>query len=126
MVLSALGSVSGGARADESTAFSYQGVGRHYVLHAAPDQTRPRPLVLALHGLNESVAELRSSWALDAVADREGFDVVYPEAVNGRWAYVDTRPVKLPDEQTLVDDVGFLGALLDKLVVDGVAEPARI
>ena len=81
---------------------------------------------MALHGLGESVEDLRGSWTFDAVADREGFDIVYPKALNGRWAYVDTRPVKLPDGQGLVDDVGFLGALLDKLVADRVADPARV
>lgn len=114
------------ARAEDTSTLPYQGVDRHYVLHVAPNQAGPRPLVVALHGLNESVEYLRGSWTMDAVADREGFDVVYPEAVGGRWAYMDTRPVRLPDGQTLVDDVGFLGALLDKLVADHVADPAHI
>jgi poly(3-hydroxybutyrate) depolymerase len=116
----------GGPKAEEATTLPYQGLVRSYVLHLAPNQTEPRPLVMALHGLGESVEDLRGSWTFDAVADREGFDVVYPKALNGRWAYVDTRPVKLPDGQSLVDDVGFLGGLLDKLLADHVADPARV
>ena len=42
--------------------------------------------------------ELRASWTLDAVADRE----------------------------RLADDVGFIGALLDKLVADHVTNPAQL
>ncbi|MBV9735270.1 MAG: hypothetical protein JO209_05125 [Acidisphaera sp.] len=114
------------ARADEAALFPYQGVHRHYVLHAAPNRTGPAPLVIALHGLGESVEDLRRSWTFDDVADREGFDVVYPEALTGRWSYVDTRSVKLPDGQGVVDDFGFIGALLDKLLADHVADPMRV
>jgi polyhydroxybutyrate depolymerase len=114
------------ASAEETLAFPFQGIDRHYVLHAAPNQTGPAPLVIALHGLGESIDALRQSWTLDAVADREGFDVVYPEALNGRWAYVDTRPVGLPDGQGLVDDIGFIRALLDKLIADHLTDPARV
>jgi len=41
---------------------------------------------------------------MDAVADREGFAVLYPAAVAGRWAYVDTRPVPLPNGGGNADD----------------------
>ena len=71
----------------------YQGVERHYVLHKPHEQKGAVPLVVALHGLDESVDELRQSWTMDRVADREGFDVLYPEALAGRWSYVDTRSV---------------------------------
>jgi polyhydroxybutyrate depolymerase len=91
-------------------------------VHDHPD---PVPLVIALHGLNESVADMRESWTMDAVADREGFDVLYPEALAGRWAYVDSRPVTLPDGG-LVDDIGFITALLDKLIADRVVDAAHV
>jgi polyhydroxybutyrate depolymerase len=116
----------GDARAQEATVFPYQGADRRYVPHAAPNRVGPVPLMIALHGLNESVSELRASWTLDVVADREGFDVLYPEGLTGRWAYVDTRAVGLPDGQGLVDDVGCIGAPLDKMVADHVVNPARI
>jgi len=118
--------MAGAAQAEERMAFAYQGIERHYVLHAPPNQTGPAPLVIALHGLGESVDQLRRSWTLDSVADRDGFGIVYPEALTGRWAYVDTRPVGLPGGQGLVDDTGFIGALLDKLLADHVADPARV
>ena len=63
---------------------------------------------------------------MDAVADREGFAVVYPEALAGRWNYGDGRPTALPDGTEPADDLGFLAAVLDRLVSDRVADPARI
>ena len=70
--------------------------------------------MVALHGLDQRIAHLRRYWTMDGVADREGFAVLYPQAVSGRRAYADTRPVSGPDGG-LVDDIGFIAALLDKL-----------
>ena len=63
---------------------------------------------------------------MDAVADRERFAVLYPMALSGRWAYSDSRPVKLLNSDTQVDDIGFLNALLDKLIAERVVDASRI
>jgi polyhydroxybutyrate depolymerase len=114
------------AQGEAPETFPYQGIDRHYYLHRAPNRTGPVPLVLALHGLDEDVAGMRATWTMDSVADREGFDVLYPVSLTTRWSYVDTRPVLLPDGKDLVDDLGFMLALLDKLVADHITDPARI
>src|SRR5271157_4416264 len=75
--------------------FVYQGIDRHYLLHRSFGRTGPLPVVVAVHGLNESIDAMQRSWTMDAIADREGFAVLYPAAVAGRWAYVDRRPVPL-------------------------------
>lgn len=111
---------------EEPVAFAFQGVDRHYVLHTPPGRTGPLPVVMALHGLDEPVEDVRQSWTLDAVADREGFAVLYPQALGGRWAYADTRPVQLPGGGGLVDDVGFLTVLLDKLAAGHAIDPAHV
>jgi len=56
---------------------------------------------------------------MEPVADREGFVVAYPDAIDGRWNY-GARP----DEK--IDDLGFIDALVERLVVRGIADPARI
>jgi polyhydroxybutyrate depolymerase len=114
------------ARADDPSVFSYQNIDRHYVLHVPPGRAGPAPVVLALHGLGESIGALRASWTMDAVSDREGFDVLYPDTVGDRWAYADSRSVELPDGKGLVDDLGFLLSLLDKLTADHVVDPAHV
>ncbi len=113
------------AQDEDLAVLIYQGTERIYTLHLPPDRRGPVPIVVALHGLDQRVADLRRYWTMDGVADREGFAVLYPQAVSGRWAYADTRPVSGPDGR-LVDDIGFIAALLDKLQADGVADPVHI
>lgn len=112
-------------QAEPKETHAYQGIDRRYVLHKSPNGTGAAPAIVAFHGLNQSIESLRQSWTLDAVADREGFHVIYPEAVGGRWAYADTRPVALPNGGQ-VDDVGFFTTLVEKLTADKVVDPARI
>jgi polyhydroxybutyrate depolymerase len=114
------------AQPAEFSTFLYQGIERHYVLHKPTDRAGALPLVIALHGLNESVADFRQSWTMDAVASRERFAVLYPLALAGRWAYADSRPVKLPNENGFVDDIGYLMSLLDKLIAEHIVDPSRI
>ena len=112
--------------ADTEDAFRFQGIDRHYVLHRPSNRAGPVPVVVALHGLGESVAELRSSWTMDAVADREGFAVLYPVALTDHWSYVAARAVALPDGSGTVDDIGFILGLVDRLTADHVIDPAHV
>jgi polyhydroxybutyrate depolymerase len=114
------------ALADEDATLPFQGIARLYRLHVPPGLAAPAPLVIALHGLGETIEQVQESWTMDAVADRESFTVVYPHAVYDRWSYSPARPVTLPDGSGLVDDVGFIGALIDHLVATGRADPAKV
>jgi polyhydroxybutyrate depolymerase len=120
------------AQSGDTGKIRHQDIDRNYILHRPTGPVGARPLMIALHGINNSLDwrhgpyGLRASWTMDAVADREGFAVVYPSAVSGRWSYSAQRPVPLPGREELVDDLGFLGALIDKLVAEGVADPARV
>lgn len=114
------------AAPDPVVTLQHQGIARHAVLHRPPGHRTPRPLVIALHGLNQPAAELQSVLGLDAVADREGFVTAYPSAVIGRWSYTAERPVVLPGGGGLLDDIGFLAALVDRLVSEQVADPAAV
>jgi polyhydroxybutyrate depolymerase len=114
-------------RADDTVRHTHQGVERTAVLHQAAGAAGPVPLVIALQGLGQSTDALRNTLKLDPVADREGFAVLYPDAVEHKWSY--GRPI-IQSMPTVggetVDDVGFLRHLLDDLVARKVADPARI
>lgn len=87
----------------------------------------PLPLVIALHGLGSSGARLRRNLRLDATADRGHFAVVYPDAVDARWSYGRPTVGPMPTiGDVTVDDIGFIGTLIDTLVSRKIADPARI
>jgi polyhydroxybutyrate depolymerase len=116
------------AYAGETVKLTHQGGDRTAVLHRpAPAAADPRPLVIALHGQGGNGADFRRWAGLDAVADREGFVAVYPDAIDGRWSY--GRAIILPMPTIVgetVDDVGFLRRLIELLVERRVADAAKI
>jgi polyhydroxybutyrate depolymerase len=72
-----------------------------------------RLLVLVLHGRQITGADIRRWTRFDAVADQHGFIVAYPEGYQRSWN--DGRG-NSPAEQDGVDDVAFIGTLLDHLI----------
>jgi polyhydroxybutyrate depolymerase len=98
------------------------GVARSYLLYA-PQVISVKPaLVLVLHGFKGSAAEMerRTQRRFDALADRDGFVVAYPEALRAQWN------AGHPWEQAQSDDVGFLAALIDALSGEFDVHPTRI
>lgn len=85
---------------------------------ASFDAAALTPLVLVLHGASGNAArvELRYHW--DALSDRDGFFVVYPQGVLDRWnAVLDPHAA---------DDVSFLSVLIDHLVRSFSVDPRRV
>lgn len=101
---------------------AFDGVTRSYRVYAPPARG-PRPgLVLVLHGWKGSGAEIerRTRYRFDALAERDGFIVAYPDASAGQWRSGH------PGETTTSDDVGFLSALIDALTATYGVDPARV
>ncbi|MBI4355086.1 MAG: phospholipase [Candidatus Omnitrophica bacterium] len=105
------------------------GRSRTYLLHLPPQRlrNRPLPLVIALHGGHGSgqrMVELTQQ-GLNVLADREGFIAVYPDGVDKHWndgrAFAQYRT-----QREGVDDVGFIRALIDRLVQQYGADPRRV
>jgi polyhydroxybutyrate depolymerase len=87
----------------------------------------PRPLLVVLHGLGQTVESLRRWLPFELVAALESFVIVYPVAVDLRWSY--GRPVikPMPAVGTApVDDIGFIQRLIDDLVAKRIADPKRV
>jgi polyhydroxybutyrate depolymerase len=116
------------AQQDVSRSILWQGIERLYVLHT-PEEGMPSraPLVVALAGVEQNLESLRHWLPIDPVADQNGFAVVYPEAIGGKWSYWRGGGILLPghhDEE--VDDVGFIASVVETLIKDGVADPTRV
>ena len=89
-------------------------VTRTFVLYAPPAARRSAvaPLLLAFHGTGESGAAFRAVAGLDAVAAREGWVVVYPDAAVGNWAEGCGCTAA---DRLGVNDTGFVRALIDSV-----------
>lgn len=133
ILLSALAAIAIAPASAETLRVTHQGVERVAELHRpAMAPAGPRPLVIALHGRSQSAKQLREGvgccgLSFDALANREGFAVLYPEAVGLEWSY--GRPIMAPMpaiDGEPVDDLGFIRSLIDGLVARQIADPARI
>ena len=89
---------------------------RTFRLHIPPGLggTVPAAVVLALHGGGSDGRGMERFTGFSRLADREGFIVVYPDAVDGNW--VDGREgLHTAAHRKGVDDIAFIAALLDEL-----------
>ena len=82
------------------------------------EKTKPAPLLMVLHGSAGSGEDMMTvtQRGFERLADKEKFVVVYPDALERRWN----------DQGGTVDDVGFLLAIVDKLVADGLVDKSRV
>jgi polyhydroxybutyrate depolymerase len=120
------------APGDHEGSLALAGGTRHYRLHlppAAGEAARALPVLLAFHGGGGNAAGYQAYAGLDAVADREGFAVVYPEG-SGRlrhrlltWNAGGCCGYAM---QEGVDDVGFVRAALDDLAARMALDRTRI
>lgn len=101
---------------------SFGSVSRSYIVYAPKTKLSKPALVLVLHGLSGSGAEIdwRTKRTFDTLADRDGFVVVYPDALAGQWN------TGHPGEGATSDDVGFLSALIDTLSAEFDGDPHRV
>ncbi len=103
------------------------GVKRTYRTYVPRGLPKGAPLVLVMHGSGQNGAQIRveTGYGFERLADQHGFAVVYPDSYSFDWNdcgkigdyNMNGRPV---------DDVGFLGALVDKLVTETGAARDRV
>jgi polyhydroxybutyrate depolymerase len=92
---------------------------RTYLLRLPKDFTagKPVPLVVCLHGAGATGKIQQALSGFDAAADRHGFAVAYPDGRRKMWVFV---------EAGRISDTGFLRALVDALIDEGVADRQRV
>lgn len=118
-VWSTLGATESPVGGDSHGLITHDGLERIYLIHVPPswEKSKSFPLVIALHGGNgngQAMVDLTRG-RFNALADKEGFIVVYPEGrrhprpIQTRWN--DGRDPRFSN----ADDVGFISALIDHL-----------
>lgn len=96
---------------------------RSALVHHPRSAEAGAPLVLVLHGANGTGADAQRYLGWNALADRDGFVVAYPDALDKRWnAGLCCRP----RDTVHVDDVAFLHDLRDRLIIEDQVNPGRV
>jgi polyhydroxybutyrate depolymerase len=100
---------------------------RSALVHIPPgyDPTKPTPVVLNFHGLAESPSLEEGLTLMDAEADSQGFVVIYPQGTGTLLSW-NAGACCGDAVQNNVDDVGFVGALLDQAEAQLCVDTGRI
>jgi polyhydroxybutyrate depolymerase len=123
-------SVGWGAPPPASGTLDWQGRSRTYHVYRPPTAGREArlPLVLALHGGGGSGLSMDplTGGALSAEAARRGWLLVCPDGIAKGWN--DGRLLTSARDRARagVDDVGFLSALIDRMIAREHADPSRV
>lgn len=100
---------------------------RSYVLYV-PQRLAERPaLLVVLHSSQSNGERMRrdSGYRFDALADRDGFLVLYPDGFEGHWN--DCRKAASYSARQLnIDDVGFLSTMIERLKRERGVAPDRV
>jgi polyhydroxybutyrate depolymerase len=112
-----------GAAPEPLAQLEFGGLTRTYIVHLPTGVEHPLALVLNLHGHGGTARGQEALTHYDAVADADGFAVVYPEGIDRSWA--DGRGTSEADQRG-IDDVGFLSTLAAKLVRDYGIDPGHV
>ena len=103
------------------------GLKRTYLRYLPGGLPKGAPLVVVMHGSGENGAQIRleTGYGFERLADEHGFAVVYPNAYTFDWN--DCSKVgEFSANGVDVDDVGFLVALVDKLVGESGIDRDRV
>jgi polyhydroxybutyrate depolymerase len=102
---------------------------RSYLVHDF-SRARQAPMVIVLHGGGGNAENAVTMTGFDRIGKREGLIVVYPNGTAARervplltWNAGHCCASAMKNG---VDDVAFVGAVIDALVKDGRADPARV
>lgn len=101
-------------------AVRHQGLGRRVVVirpDADPDTLAP--VLVLLHYANGNAAHMANLTRAGKLASDYGAWVLLPEAVNGQWR-------ENPNGLDVIDDVGFLDAVITTALADYPLDPARV
>ena len=103
------------------------GLKRTYTTYVPGGLAQGAPLVVVMHGSGENAARIRAEtgYGFDRLADEHGFAVVYPNSYTFDWD--DCGKVgDVSVNGVNIDDVGFLVALVDKLITEIGIDRGRV
>ncbi|MGC4108431.1 MAG: PHB depolymerase family esterase [Thermomicrobiales bacterium] len=102
---------------------TWDGTDRLYRLYVPEHVMIPAPLVVMMHGGFGSAAQAERAYGWDALADREGFVVAYPNGDGKAW---NAGSCCGQPAATGVDDVGFIEAMVKEIEASMPIDASRI
>ncbi len=125
--------IAAGSAQAQRQSFTYKGIARSYVVRAPQDLTRSGlslPVVLVLHGGGGNAENAERMTGFTRLVEKERIIVVYPEGTSRRsfvrlltWNAGHCCGYAMENR---IDDVGFIGALLDTLAAHYPVDASRI
>jgi polyhydroxybutyrate depolymerase len=110
---------------NSTVTIQYANGNRDYMIHVPASYTGTTrvPLLVDMHGSGQNAANQLGSSGWSGKADKTGFIVVYPNALNARW---NAGTCCSPSVEQNVDDVGFLRAVVQKVLKDACIDAKRV
>ena len=104
---------------------TWDGISRNYILFVPSNIPQaPMPMILTLHGGGGTAKGLQDYMRFNDWAEEEGVVVIYPDAVDKHWT-IGATP-SYGGEVPKVDDLGFIGALIDTAIAKYGVDSSRV
>jgi polyhydroxybutyrate depolymerase len=103
------------------------GLQRTYLTYVPRAFTKGAPLVVLMHGSGGNSARMRlaTGYGFERLANQHGFAVAYPNGYEGYWNACNIVG-DYSANRLNIDDVGFLTAMVDKLITEIGVDPGRV
>ncbi len=113
-LLTALGS---NAQTDIYKTINVDGRQREYIIHLPPSysNTNKLPILFGLHGGGGNYEQTIKFYNLNGLADKNGFIVIYPNAIGKSWTMRGFSS-RAKGNDTTIDDIHFISVLLDTII----------
>jgi len=111
------------AKGNSNRTLTIGGTKRTYILHVPASYTgaTPVPLVLDFHALGGTGSQEQSSSGYQAIADKQGFLIAFPDGIDNAW---NVGPCCTNSRD--VDDLGFAKAMIASIEADGCVDTKRV
>ena len=112
---------------EQTGSLQHEGRRRSWLAYVPASKAQNAALVLVLHGSRGDGLRMRaaSRYGFDVLAERHGFIAVYPDGYERHWNDCRGSASYVANTEN-IDDVGFLRALVQRMVEEQGVDPARV